>query len=152
MLPGGREFTHDSLLCGAAVDAVLQARYAPSRLLCKARYSRSAGMLKLMASDYIKFFETQGRAEIQAELPYLKALLDEMKDKALGKWAHRDCISEHVCFTDAGRALVRKPERPEEKAKRLPGDGPEPTAKGYTWGKVGQHVWGNLHDGQSFGV
>lgn len=76
-------------------------------------------------------------------MPYLKALLDEMKDKTSADWAHRDCISEHVCFTDAGRALVRKLESPEEKAKHLPGIGPKPTPKHYTWDKVGKHVWGS---------
>lgn len=108
--------------------------------------------LKLRPLDYIKFFETQGRAEIQAELPYLEALLNEMKDKTSDEWAHRDCISEHVCFTDTGRALVRRLESPEEKAKRLPGDGPKPTPEGYTWGKVGKHVWGNPQPGQSYGI
>ena len=85
-------------------------------------------------------------------MPYLEALLNEMKDKTSDEWAHRDCISEHVCFTDTGRALVRRLESPEEKAKRLPGDGPKPTPEGYTWGKVGKHVWGNPQPGQSYGI
>lgn len=106
----------------------------------------------LTGPDYIKFFERQGRPEIQAELPHLKSLLEHMKDKTSNEWAHRDCISEHLCYTDAGRALIRKLETPEEKAKRLPGEGPKPTPNNYTWGKVGKHVWGNLEDGEAYSL
>lgn len=73
-----------------------------------------------------------------------------MKDKESDEWAHRYCVSEHVCFTDAGRALIRKLESPEEKARRLPGEGPKPTLNKYTWGAVGKHVWGSAKGGEAF--